>query len=90
MGDDLRNVFNNPNPRTAIIVGVVLVGFGLVALLRNLDLPWLAWLRFEVLWPALLILAGAVLIWRRHALRAITSRRKLWKSDVFVAAWCGR
>lgn len=65
MGDELRQSLSNPNPQAGIIVGAALVIFGLVALLRNLDIPWLFWLRFDLLWPILLILGGAVLIWRR-------------------------
>lgn len=65
MADDVRQAVRMPNPQAAIIVGAALIFFGLLALLRNLDLPWLFWLRFDVLWPALLILGGAVLIWRR-------------------------
>lgn len=65
MGDELRQSLSKPNPQAGIIVGAALVIFGLVALLRNLDIPWLFWLRFDLLWPILLILGGAVLIWRR-------------------------
>lgn len=65
MADDLREAFQRPNPQAGIIVGAALVIFGLVVLLRNLDLPWLLWLRFDLLWPVLLIIGGAVLIWRR-------------------------
>jgi len=65
MGEELRESLSRPNPQAGIIIGAALVFFGLIALLRNLDIPWLFWLRFDVLWPFLLILGGAVLIWRR-------------------------
>jgi len=64
MGEEMREAFTAPNPQAGIIIGGALIFFGVVALLRALDIPWLGWLRFSVLWPALLIVAGAVLIWR--------------------------
>jgi phage shock protein C len=65
MGDDLRDSVNRPNPRAGVIIGAVLILVGGIALLRNLDLQWLSWLRLDLLWPLLLIVGGAVLIWRR-------------------------
>jgi Domain of unknown function (DUF5668) len=38
---------------------------GLVFLGRNFQFVWLHWLDADVLWPLLLIAAGAALIWRR-------------------------
>jgi phage shock protein C len=65
MGDDLRDSVNRPNPGAGVIIGAVLILVGGIALLRNLDLQWLSWLRLDLLWPLLLIVGGAVLIWRR-------------------------
>ncbi|PKO23480.1 MAG: hypothetical protein CVU38_03770 [Chloroflexi bacterium HGW-Chloroflexi-1] len=64
MGEEMREALSAPNPQAGILIGGALIFFGVVALLRSLDIPWLSWFRFSVLWPALLILAGAVLIWR--------------------------
>ena len=64
MGEEMRQAFSAPNPQAGIIIGGALIFFGVVALLRTLDIRWLSWLRFSVLWPVLLIVAGAVLIWR--------------------------
>ena len=37
---------------------------GLFFLLRNLNIPWLNWLREDLLWPVLLIVGGLVLLLR--------------------------
>jgi len=64
MGDDLRQAVHNSNPNAAKILGIGLVVVGVVYLLQNLDIPWLSWLRTDIFWPALLILAGAALVFR--------------------------
>ncbi len=48
----------------SLLVGVALVLVGIIYLLDNLNLAWLAWLRFSTLWPVLLILGGAVVLYR--------------------------
>jgi len=42
-----------------------LIALGAVFLLQNLNLAWLRWLDFDVLWPVLLIVAGLALLLRR-------------------------
>jgi phage shock protein C len=64
MGDDLRQAMHNSNPNSAKILGIGLVVVGAVFLVQNLNIPWLHWLRTDIFWPALLILAGAVLVFR--------------------------
>ena len=53
------------NPQTGLIVGAALVLLGLVFLVQNLEIAWLRWLDAGMIWPLLLIAAGAALIWRR-------------------------
>lgn len=48
-----------------VIVGSVLIMFGVFMFLDIMNLPWLAWFRLELLWPGLLILAGLLLLLRR-------------------------
>jgi hypothetical protein len=38
---------------------------GVVFLLQNLDIAWLRWPDFDVLWPVLLIVAGLALLLHR-------------------------
>jgi phage shock protein C len=65
LGQDIRLAAQTPNPKGAMWLGGTLVLCGLVLLLQNLHIPWLWWLKFDVLWPSLVILAGILLIVRR-------------------------
>lgn len=65
LGADMRSLLAGGNPQAALIVGVALVLLGLVFLGQNLQLAWLRWLSADVIWPVLLIVAGAALLWRR-------------------------
>jgi len=64
MGADLRQAVRGSNPNAAKIFGIGLVIVGAIFLVQNLNIPWLHWLRTDIFWPALLILAGAALVFR--------------------------
>jgi phage shock protein C len=64
MGGEVRERLSQPDPRLISLIGVVLVGFGVIFLLRELNLAWARWLDFDVLWPVLLIVLGVILIVR--------------------------
>ncbi len=64
LGTEVQQGLEGGNPRAAMILGAALVVLGAVFLVRQLDVPWLRWLDADVLWPVLLIAAGAVLVWR--------------------------
>jgi len=64
MGDDLRNIVRNPNPQAGLLIGSALVLLGIFYLIQNLELPWLYWLDFDVIWPILIILGGIALLVR--------------------------
>jgi phage shock protein C len=64
VGDDLRRMVRNPNPQAGLLIGGSLLVLGIVFLLQNLELPWLHWLDYDVIWPILLILAGIALLVR--------------------------
>ena len=64
MGKDLQNIVSNPNPRTSLIIGSALIILGAIFLLQNLNISWLYWLKFDVVWPILLIIGGAALLIR--------------------------
>ncbi len=66
MGDDLREAIRSPHPQAGLIAGTTLILLGVVFLLQSLNLPWLGWLRFRVLWPILLVLGGLALLWRYY------------------------
>lgn len=65
LGEDVQRTFRQPNPKAGALVGAGLIVLGVVFLADTLDLPWLRWLRFDVMWPALIIALGAVLILRQ-------------------------
>jgi phage shock protein PspC (stress-responsive transcriptional regulator) len=65
MHDDLRSAFQKPYTRLWTIFGSVLVVFGLFYLLETLRFSWTTWLRFELLWPLMLIFGGLALLLRR-------------------------
>ncbi len=64
MGQELRESAMSPNPQSRLFVGLILVLVGGVFLLRNLNIVWLQWLDFGVLWPFLLILGGLLMLIR--------------------------
>ena len=65
MGDDLREAVSRPNPQIDMILGIVLILLGAVFFIDNLNINWLWWFDFDVLWPLLLILGGGVLLYRQ-------------------------
>jgi phage shock protein C len=65
MGEDLRRGFSGSDMRSGAIIGAALILMGVFFLMRTLDIAWLRWLDFDLLWPALLVVAGVVLLWRR-------------------------
>ncbi|MEK6222110.1 MAG: PspC domain-containing protein [Chloroflexota bacterium] len=52
------------NPLAMKAAGGGLVLFGIVVLIDNLNIRWLRWIDFDILWPILLIAAGGVLLAR--------------------------
>ncbi len=64
MGDEIRDVATKNNARLPLYIGIGLIILGGFAFLNTLPFSWIHYIRDLVLWPALLILAGAVLIIR--------------------------
>jgi phage shock protein C len=64
IGEDMRAASRHGRTEAGILLGVALVVLGVIFLLRNLGVVWLHWLGFDVLWPSLLVIAGAVFLWR--------------------------
>jgi phage shock protein C len=64
MGDDFATSVSRPNPKAGLIVGSGFILLGIFWLVEQLHLDWLWWWDFDVLWPALLIIAGGVLLYR--------------------------
>jgi phage shock protein C len=64
MGRDINQAAVHPNPNTVKFMGVGLLILGVFYLLKVLDLPWLQWFNRELLFPVLLIVGGAALLYR--------------------------
>lgn len=64
MGTDLREIVRHPDPNAGIIIGSALIILGGIFLIDNLQLPWLTWLDYDIVWPLLLIIGGIALLLR--------------------------
>jgi phage shock protein PspC (stress-responsive transcriptional regulator) len=64
MGDEFATAVSRPHPKSSLIVGGGLILLGGFWLFERLDISWLWWWNFDVLWPALLIFVGCVLLYR--------------------------
>jgi phage shock protein C len=64
MGEEMQQIVTRPNTRTVQFIGGALVILGLVYLVQNLNIPWLAWFNDRLLWPVIIILVGALLLTR--------------------------
>jgi phage shock protein C len=69
LGDEFTTAVSRPHPKSGLIVGGGLILLGLFWLIEQLDIQWLWWWDFNVLWPLLLIIAGGVFLYRWFAER---------------------
>lgn len=64
MRDEFVTAVQQPNQKTLRYVGVALVLVGAYFFIKQLNIPWLAWLDNGVLWAGLILVAGvALLVW---------------------------
>lgn len=64
MRDELIEASRRPNPNGIRIIGIGLIIAGGIFLLENLNIVGLRWLDSDLIWPALLIVGGGVLLFR--------------------------
>lgn len=64
LGDDFATAVSRPHPQSGLIVGGGLILLGIFWLIDQLNIRWLWWWNFDILWPALLIIAGGILLYR--------------------------
>ncbi len=64
MGQEMQQMVTRPNTRAVQFIGGALVLLGVVYLIQNLNIPWLAWFNDRLLWPILIIGVGALLLSR--------------------------
>ena len=65
VGEEFGNAVRNPNPQAGVIIGIALIALGGVLFVENLNIHWLRWVSFDILWPVLLIIGGIVILQRR-------------------------
>jgi phage shock protein C len=64
MGDEFATAVSRPHPKSGLIVGGGLIFLGVFWLFERLNISWLWWWDFDVLWPVLLIFVGGVFLYR--------------------------
>ncbi|HLC04996.1 MAG TPA: PspC domain-containing protein [Anaerolineales bacterium] len=65
IGDDIRVFTKRRDQQTGLFMGIALLALGAVFLLRNLGVTWMSWFDSNLIWPALLILAGGWILVNR-------------------------
>jgi phage shock protein C len=60
--EEFVDVIRKPSRKSSLYAGITLVIIGGYIFLKNLNLPWLAWLNDKLILAALIILAGATLL----------------------------
>jgi len=63
-GEEVRTAVARRDVSLAVAVAAILIFLGAALLLKNLGFWWAWWLRFDVLWPLLLIALGIAFLWR--------------------------
>jgi len=65
MGEELQKGVKMPGRQTGLYIGLGLIIIGMYYLLDSLNIYWLSWLKWGVIWPVLVIVAGILLLVRR-------------------------
>jgi len=65
MGEELQKGVKMPGRQTGLFIGLGLIIIGMYYLLDSLNIYWLSWLKWGVIWPVLVIIAGILLLVRR-------------------------
>jgi phage shock protein C len=65
LGDAVGAGFRRSNPQRGLFLGAVLVLMGSLFLLESLHIFFLSSIRWDVVWPLILIAGGVILIQRR-------------------------
>lgn len=65
VGEDIKNIVARPHPNASFIIGGALIVLGIFYLLDHLQVEWLRWLNYDLIWPLLLIVAGLAILLRR-------------------------
>lgn len=64
IGAEIGDIAHEPSTKLIVYSGVGLIVWGVYYLLRRLDIFWFSWEYTWYLWPALLILAGTLVLFK--------------------------
>ena len=64
VGIEAGEAASHPHPNTVKFIGFGMIIVGIFYLLKNLNIAWLQWVNRELLFPALLIGVGMILLYR--------------------------
>lgn len=64
VGQEIGDAVRKPNPQAYKFIGLGLILFGAVMLVRQFNIPWLSWMNEALFWPLALILIGGLLVFR--------------------------
>ena len=64
MGEELRKGVRVSGHQASWLIGGALILIGVFYLLENLNIYWLSWLRWDVVWPIVLIAVGVLFLVR--------------------------
>ncbi|MCF6277595.1 MAG: PspC domain-containing protein [Anaerolineales bacterium] len=65
VGIEFQQAVRRPHPQAGVLFGGALIAIGSMLFIESLHISWLWWLDVDILWPLLLIIAGAVILVRR-------------------------
>ncbi|HEY46337.1 MAG TPA: PspC domain-containing protein [Anaerolineae bacterium] len=65
MGEELQKGVRVSGDQASLFIGGALILVGIFYLLDNLNIYWLSWLRWDVVWPVILIAAGVLFLVRQ-------------------------
>lgn len=65
MGEELKKGVRVSGDQVSLFIGGALILVGIIYLLDNLNIYWLSWLRWDVVWPIILIAAGVLFLVRQ-------------------------
>lgn len=60
--DEVVDLVNRPGKKTGLYIGVALILVGAYIFLKNLNIPWLAWVNNNVILAGLVVIAGVALL----------------------------
>ena len=60
--DEFVEMVNRPGKKTGLYIGIALILVGAYIFLKNLNIPWLAWVNNNVILAAMILLAGVALL----------------------------